>query len=99
VKVPYDVYSICRQWQSAVEALAAGGAAGHIAVEDLAAGHMGLAVEAPDSIRWGPGDGTAAAGTGDVGGQPCLRVALGEVEEGERSPSGERSNVSELFGS
>jgi hypothetical protein len=96
-EIPCDVCSICRQWQFAVEVLAAGGAAGHTAVEDLAAGRMGLAVEAPDSTRWGLEDDTAVAGTEDVGGQPCRRVALGVVEEGERSPSVERPNVSKLF--
>jgi hypothetical protein len=63
---------------------------------------MDLAVEVRDSTRWGLGDGTVAAAavdTGDVGGQPCRRVALGVVEVEERSPSEERSSVSEVFGS
>jgi hypothetical protein len=46
---------------------------------------MGLGEEDPDSTRWGRGDGRAA-GTEDVGGPPCRRVALAVVEVGGRSP-------------
>jgi hypothetical protein len=89
VIVPCGACNTDRQWQYVGAELVAGGAAGRIAVE--AAGHMDLGEEeAPGSTRLAQGDGIAAAGTGDVDGQPCRDEVLGEVEEEERRASGGR---------
>jgi hypothetical protein len=91
---PCDACSTDRQWQCAGAELAAGDAAARTAAVGEGPLDMGLGEEDPDSTRWGRGDGRAA-GTEDVGGPPCRRVALAVVEVGGRSPSGLTSNVSE----
>jgi hypothetical protein len=91
--VPFGVCSTDKQWRFAGAARVAGDAAAHTAAEELA-GHTGRAVEDRDSTHWGLADGTGAAGTGDVGGQPCRRVALEAVEVGAQIASWETSNVS-----
>lgn len=87
-ELPCGAGSSDRQWQCAGAELEPGGAAGHTAAGEPAGG-TDPAVEAHDSTRWGQEDGRAA-GTEDVGGQPCQDAALGgeEEEEGEQSPSG-----------
>ena len=93
-QVPCDVCSSDRQWQCAVVGLAAGGVAGHIGGEVVAAGDS-LVEEERVSTRWGLADGMAAgAGTEDV--EPCRVGALEVVEVGASCSSRSTSSVSEL---
>lgn len=92
--VPCGVCSSDRRWQCAGAELEAGGAAAHTAVVVVAA-RMDPGVDR-GATHWDPGGGTVAAGTEDVGGQPCLGVAPGLVVEGEGRPSEVRCSVSEV---
>lgn len=96
-QVPCGVCSTGRQWQCAGEELAAGGAAGHIAVVEEAAGGMDLVEEEHASTHWDLGDGRAGGAGADIEDvEPCRVVALGAVEEEAWCSSGLTSNVSKL---
>jgi len=71
-----------KQWQCAVLELAVGGAVARIVAVAVVAGGMDLGEEGRDSIHLDRADGGRAAGTEDVGGQPCRHEALAAVEEG-----------------
>jgi hypothetical protein len=71
----------------------AGDAAGHTAAAGEADRDMDLGEEGPDSTRWAQGDGRAA-GTADVGGQPCRGAALAVVEVGGRIPYVQAADMS-----
>jgi hypothetical protein len=87
--VPCDVCSSDRQLQCAGAAQGAGGAAARIAVEALVA-RTDPAGADREATHWDREGDTAAAGTADVGDQPCRVAVLAAAVEGAQRSSGVR---------